>query len=108
MDGPGDYHTKPSKSDKDKYHMILYVESKEKTNQVNKYNKTEIVIDTANKEMIARQEWGQGEERNRLERLRSTNFWLSNKLGTDMKCTLGNIVNNYVISLYDVIIRHHN
>ena len=56
MDGPGDYHTKPSKSDKDKYHMILYVESKEKTNQVNKYNKTEIVIDTANKEMIARQE----------------------------------------------------
>ena len=23
MDGPGDYHTKWSKSDKDKYHMIL-------------------------------------------------------------------------------------
>ena len=28
MDGPRDYHTKWNKSDKDKYHMIPYAESK--------------------------------------------------------------------------------
>ena len=35
MDGPGDYHTKWSKSDKEKCRMISYVESKKKKDTVN-------------------------------------------------------------------------
>ena len=99
MDGPGDYHTKPSKSDKDKYHMILYVESKEKTNQVNKYNKTEIVIDTANKEMIARgeEDWGR---RGKVREIKRYKLSITKHMSHRYEMySVGNMVNIYIMSL---------
>ena len=59
MDGPRDYHTKWSKSDKDKYHMILlFVESKKwyKWPYLQKRNR---VTDVENKFMVTKGErWG--------------------------------------------------
>ena len=45
MDGPRDYHTKWSKPDKDKYHMILLIcDVKSDTNEL--FSKPEIVSQT--------------------------------------------------------------
>ena len=58
---------------KDKYHMISLTCGIWKTEQMNKHNKRNRVIDTENKQVIAG-EGGVGNERNRWGRLRGTNY----------------------------------
>jgi len=64
MDGPRGHYAKWIKSDKDKYCMISLIWEFKKTKQMNKCNKTEIVIDAENKQVISRG-MGLGDEKNR-------------------------------------------
>ena len=65
MDGPRDYHTKWSKPDKDKYHMIydihhFYVESKKKWYKWTYIQNRNRPTDIENKLMVTKGERGGG------------------------------------------------
>ena len=63
-----------------------------------KYTKEKRLINAENKLMVAR--WREfGEWVKKLKRLRSTNGQLENSHG-DVKCSLGNIVDNVVKTIY--------
>ena len=61
MNGPRDYHTKQSKSDKDKYYMIFLIHGiKEKTTQINIYTNRNRPTDIENKLTVTKRERSKG------------------------------------------------
>ena len=60
MDGPRDYHTKRSKSERDKYILLLIcgIQKKKETNEL--IFQTEGDSDTENKPMITKGRWKEG------------------------------------------------
>ena len=62
MNGPRDYHTRGSKSEKGKYHMISRVESKRMI-QLHLFTDQKRPIVTENKPMVIK---GEGEGRDKL------------------------------------------
>ena len=61
MDGPGDYHTQWSKSEKDKRHMLsLYVESRNTNEPVYKTKQNRKTQDLENRVVVAKGEGGEG------------------------------------------------
>ena len=96
IDGPRGYYAKWNTSDKDKYCMISLICGILKTKQIN-ITKQKQSYRYREQTRGCQSGGEQGEERNTWGRLRGTNFQLQNKWVT---YRVGNIVKNYVISLY--------
>ena len=84
--------------EKEKYYIISLTCGIWKTKQMTKYNQTESCIQRTNRRLPEGRDVI--EEKIRWGRLRGTNFQLQNKQVTYEMYSVGNIVNNYIISSY--------
>ena len=94
MNGPGGYYAKWNKSDREIVWFHLHIEPKKWTN-ITKWKQSHRYKEQT--DGCQRGGWW-GDERKRWGRWKGTNFQSQNKWVTVMKCSVGNRVNNYVIS----------
>ena len=100
MDGPRGYYAKWNKSDRERQTLydFIYMWNLKTQNKWTNISKHKQSYKYREQMGVLQREGVGGKEM--LGRLRGTNFQLQNKWVMCMKCTVRNIVNKYVISLY--------
>ena len=78
MEGPRGYYDKLNKSDRERQILYDFTSMWNIKNKMNKHNKTETVIDTDNKQVVARGE-SVGAGKKEMRAIKRNNFQLQNK-----------------------------